>query len=530
MAGSLRSETAVSLKSILAGASFPGTEDIFIQSCSASIGSAPFDSNHLFVAGLDLINEDEDEMIAAAIQRGASAILTERLLPISIPQCLVGDARMAYGQILHAIADKPTQKMLTIGVMGTHGKTTASLLIASMLKKIAGGVAYHTSLGISPEKTKAQAKNKSSKKNGNSSPEDKNAEVDGDVRLANRLAAQSITEWLAMAAASETPAVVIELNDAMLLDRTAAGVDFDLLVIPSLRAPQRNDRMEARGIETGILRTISQLKDHGLVIYNADDARLNRWIDRHQVTAIGYGLDADAKVRGKRLSREMGSQTMMVSAGRSLMPLTTNLPGDHHLRHMLAAVSVGYAFGLELFEVIAGAQQLSKIPGRMQSVVCGQPFSVFVDTADQADRLAVALHSMAPIGGPITCVAEVPDCMCEESRAAFGRVLNRGASRMILTQSRQTTSLGLKWMWEVIDGCDHPASVQIVPNRAAAIELALRSAQPGEQVLLAGWGAGSWTNSNDKQVFTDIKVAESVLYKLVNEEKSASQVIEQPIR
>ncbi len=93
---------------------------------------------------------------------------------------------------------------------------------------------------------------------------------------------------------------------------------------------------------------------------------------------------------------------------------------------------------------------------------------------------------------------------------------------MILTQSRQTTSLGLKWMWEVIDGCDHPASVQIVPNRATAIELALRSAQPGEQVLLAGWGANSWTNACDKQVFSDAKVAESVLYQLAKAEKAAA--------
>ncbi len=364
MAGSLRSKAAISLKQVLEGAYFPNNDDILISLVPQSFDPSPFEENHLFVAGLDLINDDEETVIAEAISNGASAILTERLLPVSIPQCLVGDVRQAYGKVLHAIADQPTQKMLTIGVMGTHGKTTVSLLVAAMLKKIAGGAAYYTTLGVSPD---GSGKRASESETGNK------AKKKSDVRASNRTATQSLTEWLAEAAANETPAVVIELSDSMLLDRTASGIDFDVLVVPSLRAPQRNDKMEARGIETGILRTICQLKDHGLVIYNADDARLNRWIDRHQVAAIGYGLDADAQVRGKRLSREIGSQSMMVSAGRSLMPLTTALPGDHHLRHMLAAVTVGYAFGLELFEVIAGCEQLSKIPGRMQSVVCGHP-------------------------------------------------------------------------------------------------------------------------------------------------------------
>ncbi len=69
-----------------------------------------------------------------------------------------------------------------------------------------------------------------------------------------------------------------------------------------------------------MLGVCDQLKKHGLVIYNADDARLNQWIEKHRIPAIGYGLDADAEVRGKRLSREIGHQSLMVSAGHQLMP------------------------------------------------------------------------------------------------------------------------------------------------------------------------------------------------------------------
>jgi UDP-N-acetylmuramoyl-L-alanyl-D-glutamate--2,6-diaminopimelate ligase len=118
---------------------------------------------------------------------------------------------------------------------------------------------------------------------------------------------------------------------------------------------------------------------------------------------------------------------------------------------------------------------------------------------------------MSRDGAPITCVAEVPDAATPEQLSAYGRVLERAASRVILTQSRRSVRLGQKAVWQVLDGCDAPAAIQIVPNRETAIELAIRSARPGEQVLLAGWGADSWTSDRNKAPRNDFELAKSIL-------------------
>ncbi len=494
MARSPRSSRSVSLKTLFPQAVFTAGDDILASSCSRR-PKAPenFDATHVFVAGVDSL-ESNDDKIADAIRLGAKAVITERLLPTPIPQCLVGDARMAYGKLLHALAQSPSQKLVTVGVLGTHGKTSVSLLIASMLKAVGGSVGYWTSLGRNPQPIQTKTN-------------------------PGTITAAGLTTWMAQSVKAKRPAVVIELSEEMLLNRTAAGIEFDVLVIPSFRKSQRHDSLESRGIETGLIRAIEQLKDHGLVVYNADDARLNRLIERHRIPALGYGLDADANVRGKRIDRMKGTQTMMVSAGNALMPLTSSLAGDHSLRHLLAAVTVGHAFGLELFEVIGGVERMSSIPGRMQTIACGQDFTVHVDLADQADRLAVSLHALAPLGGRIICVAEVPECASADQRAAYGRVLSRSASRVLLTQSRHTNTRGQKLMWEVLDGCDRPAAVDLVPDRTTAIELALRSAEPGDQVLFAGWGSSPWTNNRDKRSFTDKELAEACLYRMVDEPK-----------
>jgi len=505
MAGSSRAVTSVSLRKLFPQAIFTTAEEITVGSCSRIPRLAKqYNEGHLFVAGMDPRSID-DEKATLAVEKGATVILTERLLPVSAPQCLVEDVRAAYAKVQHALARNPSEKILTIGVLGTHGKTTTALMVASMMKRIGGAVAYHTTLGMKPELET---------KDGSASPSSLSASTSG-----------ALTRWLQQAAKSKAPAAVIEISESMLLDRSASGMTFDVLVIPSLRKPQSVSKRVAATIESAIERTLSQLKGHGLVVYNADDARLNRWIDRNQTPAIGYAIDADAQVRGKRISRMHGSQTMMVSAGRSLMPLTTAFSGDHNLRNLLAAVAVGHAFGLDLFEVIGGVESLKSIPGRMQSINCGQSFHVAVDAADQPDRLAVALHALAPLGGPITCVAETPEGMDAQQRAAFGRVLSKAASRVILTQSHQSTTIGQKAMWEVIDGCDNPAAIHVVPDRAAAIELAIRSAQPGEQILLAGWGVQNWTNGREKSVCNDVKLAESILYAMNKEEPLASKAV-----
>jgi hypothetical protein len=78
-------------------------------------------------------------------------------------------------------------------------------------------------------------------------------------------------------------------------------------------------------------------------------------------------------------------------------------------------------------------------------------------------------------------------------------------------------------MWEVLDGCDYPAAIHVVPNRSTGIELAIRSARPGEQILLAGWGANSWTAGDDRTVRTDVTCSQAMLRELPTPETELQQ-------
>ena len=102
----------------------------------------------MFATGLSPWSAPERDVLLAQ-SHGALGILTEQYLPTSLPQCIVDNVGDAFAQLAMKLAGNPCEKILTIGVVGTHGKTTAGLMIASMLKRIGKTVAYHTSLGAS---------------------------------------------------------------------------------------------------------------------------------------------------------------------------------------------------------------------------------------------------------------------------------------------------------------------------------------------------------------------------------------------
>ena len=490
----------VSLKQLFPHAQLVGADDVLCNACDQHPESPQKD--WVFAAGVSEWTEPDRDVVTA-IAHGACGILTEQFLPSSVPQCIVSNVRDAYGRLSMELAGRPCDKILTIGVVGTHGKTSSALMIASMLKKIGNQVAYQTSLGGSDGR-------------------DTRLPVDPCAD------AMALAQWLQRSVRNETPAAVIELSDEMLQSHASAGIEFDILVFTSMRKSQRTDTLQARGIENAMGRLMKQLKSHGVVVYNADDARLNRWMMRHQPEAISYGLDAVADVGGRRIHSMPGEQSVMVSAGNCVAPMTSVILGDHNARHMLSAVAVGYSFGLELYESVQGVERMIRLPGRMQRVPGDMTCRVYVDAADQADRLAVALHSLSKDGTPVICVAEVPDAATPDQLASFGRVLERSASYVILTQSRRSVRFGQKAIWQVLDGCERPAAVQIVPNRKAAIDMAIRSSRPGDAILLAGWGAHRWTNDQSPEPVTDLDVATEMLYAFSHENTPAVEVAEQP--
>ena len=130
MQHAFRDLAGLRLSEVLPSARFFGGEDVSFSSCCND--SRRCRIGDLFVAILGP-EQDGHDHVQEAIERGASAVMAERYMPIGVPLCIVKDTREAYGQVCQALVGKPTEQMKTVGVTCTNGKTTTALHLKSIL-------------------------------------------------------------------------------------------------------------------------------------------------------------------------------------------------------------------------------------------------------------------------------------------------------------------------------------------------------------------------------------------------------------
>lgn len=476
----------VSLREVLSNARVYRGEDIRATHCC--IEAKRCRRGDLFVALTEATRDGHDD-VEIAIERGASAVLAERLLPIDLPHCVVPDSREALGRICHELSGRPTDQLQTIGVAGTQGKTIASLLIASVLEAARQTTGVLSSIGYS----------------------DGQEQVEADESTPY---APMLSNWLSRMFVSGSRHAVVEVSRAALAERRIAGLSFDAAVLTSLR-PSAFDEVSTIINERALqARLIEQLKTSGFVVANADDVNLSAVLDKVACPVMTYGLHAAAEVTATVLERHASEQTFLLHAGNDTIPVRTSMIGDHHIQHCLAATAVGLVLGIPLTTIVRGLEAQRFMPGRLERLECGQPFSVFVDYARTPEMLAGALKAVRQVTrGKLICVTGAPGDQHKKMRPHLGRVLDRMADEVIITSDNPRREEPLQIAHEILDGMTDVASPRLLPNRSKAIEWALSQAQPGDSVLIAGKGDENYQFiGKKKQSHDDRDIARTWLY------------------
>lgn len=451
----------VRLRDILRAGQFFGGDDVRVTSlCGDSRKCRPGD---VFVAILGP-NEDGHDHAFDAVARGAAAVVAERMLPVRVPVCLVDDTREAYGRLCQTLAGNPSQKLQTIGVTGSHGKTVTSLLIASVLEAARGQVGVTTTLGYS----------------------------DGfETVAASRTTPQppELAEWLARMVANDCSQAVVEVCSQSLAQRRLSGVEFDAAVLTNVRAEHLDFHGSVVNYRRAKGRLFEHLKPHGFAVLNADDPASRPFLSQLDCPVMTYSLKSDAELTAEVLERHPSEQTFLLSAGHESIPVCTRRIGDAHVSYCLAAAAVGLVLGIDLPTIVRGLENVDRVPGRMERLECGQGFGVFVDGARSSDALSATLRTLRQsTRGRVLCVFGAPGQESPEDRPLLGRAAEKHAHLSIVTNVDSHDEEPLQIAHDILDGMDRPERAQVIPSRHHAIDWALNQAKPGDCVLIAGRG------------------------------------------
>lgn len=443
--------------------------DFGIEIRGVSTDSRTVCSGGLFMARKGTASHGMDHL-REALDRGAAAVLTDRdpegFPVLSVPVVLVPDARDAIAKVSDAFFGSPSRSLFMAGITGTNGKTTVSCFLESALNAcgVPSGV-----IGTVVNRT-----GRREIKSDRTTPEP--PELHG---------------LLAEMRASERKAAVMEVSSHALELGRVSGIHYDLAVFTNLTHDHLDFHGTMEAYSRAKLRLFTALKPDGLAVVNADDPFAETILKKCEDRVLRYGILNRAEVTGSGLCPVRGGTRFKIAWPEGEREVFLLLPGRHNALNALAAFAACTGIGLPPDSVIRGLEGLDTVPGRMEEVAEGQPFRVWIDYAHTADALRTVLTGVREaVSGRILVVFGCGGNRDREKRPRMGQVVDEGADAAYVTSDNPRMEDPGRIIDEILEGIrtSGGADVVVEPDRARAIEMALRAAGPGDAVLIAGKG------------------------------------------
>jgi UDP-N-acetylmuramoyl-tripeptide--D-alanyl-D-alanine ligase len=288
---------------------------------------------------------DGHDFAAAALQRGAAALLVERDLPVDRPQLVVDDSAAALGRLAaHWRARFP---LPLIAVAGSNGKTTTTQMIAAILARaFADPAAVAGATAAPPARWHATRGNR-------------NNEIGVPLTLLG------LRPW------HEAAVIELGMNHPGEIARLAAWARPDVAVVTNAQREHQEflDSVEATARENGA--AIAALSGAGTAVFPADDACAPLWralagARRVVDFSVAPATLQDPLPAAVRATARLDSAHAHIGLQTPWGPLELQLAlgGAHNARNAVAAASACLAIGVAPDAVAAGLAGFRPVAGR----------------------------------------------------------------------------------------------------------------------------------------------------------------------
>ena len=471
----------------------PRLSDVDITCISTN--SKDVKKGSLFIA-INGFKFDGHKFLNEAFKNGAKAALVEKRKGVpsgkgSLIQ--VRDTREALSIAAKNFYRWPSEKLKVIGVTGTNGKTTTSLLIKSIFSKsripcgVIGTIDYETGKRRIPAHI--------------TTPDALGINALLDKMLKNKL-----------------KAVAMEVSSHALDQKRVEGIFFDAAVFTNLTHEHLDYHGNLERYFRSKRKIFSSLKKNGVAIINADDKNVRRVKKTINGKCITYGLNSPADINAKVKKAGLDGSSFLVRVDKKdAFSVNTKLIGTHNISNILAAIATGVSQGISLRAIKEGVEKLDSVKGRLEAVEVGQGFKVFIDYAHTHNALENVLKFLSEIKkGNIITVFGCGGDRDKKKRPLMGRVAEAFSKFVIITSDNPRNEDPKKIARDIEKGMNKAnTNYSIVLNRKKAIEKALKKAKRGDIVLIAGKGHEKVQIARGRKIpFNDRKVAEELLRKI----------------
>ena len=452
------------LKDLLAGVSvLEATADMELDIANISYDSRKVVSGDLFVA-ITGFASDGNRFIPMAIEKGAAAVVTAKRPEIAIPYILVESDRLALALIGCNFFNHPSKSMKMIGVTGTNGKTSVTLLLKQVLERTLG--AKVGLIGTMENRI-------------------------GDLVLpAERTTPESFelqALFAQMRDAGCTHVVMEVSSHAIALDRIG-GVFFDVAAFTNLT----EDHLDFHKTMENYCDTKAELFNRcDKAVINLDDEWYARIASKATCGILTTSTKQEAGLRAEELALHSDGITFTAVYGEERVRVTLPIPGRFTVYNALTVLGVAMQLGVSLTAAAAALATAQGVKGRVEVVPTpGKPYTVLIDYAHTPDGLENVLTSVRDFcKGRLIAVFGCGGDRDPIKRPIMGKIGTNLADFAVITSDNPRTEDPMSIIDDILKGVDVPKEkYTVIENRRKAIRYAMDKAEKNDIIILAGKG------------------------------------------
>lgn len=361
----------------------------------------------------------------------------------------------------------PARKLKVIGVTGTDGKTTTSHLIYEMLKVQGYRVALVSTIGafIGEEM------------------------IDTGFHVTTPDATQ-LQPLIRKIKDGGSKYLVMETTSHGLDQYRVLGCNFWVGVLTNVTHEHLDYHQTFENYKKAKGKLFRKVR---IAVLNKDDGSFNYFksLLRNDARLLTYSLGQNSTYRAEWIKIK-GGQThfSLIERGKSHLA-STKLIGDYNVSNILAATAVVRKCRVSWINILTVLKDFEGVPGRMEAVDAGQPFSVIVDFAHTPNALEKVLKALKKLcKGKLIAVFGCAGERDMVKRPMMGEIATKLADITIFTAEDPRHERVEDIIAQMVKGAEKGrGKYYIEPDRKKAIGLAINDlAKRGDIVIVCGKG------------------------------------------
>ena len=407
---------------------------------------------------------DGNRFIPMALEKGAAAVVTAKKPEGEIPYILVESDRLALALLGCNFYGNPAASMTMIGITGTNGKTSSTLLLKQVLEKTQGA-----KVGLIG--TMANM-------------------IGQEVIPTERTTPESLDLQALFARMRDSGCthVVMEVSSHAITLERIGGVRFDVAAFTNLT----EDHLDFHKTMDAYCDAKAELfRRCDRAVVNADDSYAGRILSAAACPVLTTSVTTKEGLHAEDVALHAEGISFTAVCGEERAQVSLPIPGKFTVYNALTVLGAARQLGISLHDSAEALKSAEGVKGRVEVVPTpGTPYSVLIDYAHTPDALENVLRTVRDFcKGRLISVFGCGGDRDPMKRPIMGKIGVELSDIAIITSDNPRTEAPMAIIQDILKGVNQESGEYIVmEDRRGAIRYAMDIAEKNDIIVLAGKG------------------------------------------